>query len=42
MVNYGKHFWKDVIFTDESKFNILKSNCRESLEKPNTELQMKH
>lgn len=42
-VNKDLEFWKDVIFSDESKFNIFGSDGRKYVwRRPNTEFQARH
>lgn len=42
-LSHGIEFWKRVIFSDESKFNIFGSDGRVNVwRKPNTELQKEH
>lgn len=42
-INEPENFWDDVIFTDESKYNIFGGDGREKVwRKPNTELEEKH
>lgn len=42
-INHGPEFWKHVIFSDESKFNIFGSDGKQIVwRKPNTELDKKN